>query len=88
MVKGIDKDIKKQIEEGKVFLSDISPVKNAEIEEAFLKSLCKSSSTCYDNNNNNNKIFHHHFNDKKKDYSNENSSEEININIEENYDRS
>ncbi|CRG95948.1 conserved protein, unknown function [Plasmodium gallinaceum] len=40
VVKGIDKNIKKKIEEGKVYLNDISPVKNAEIEEAFLKSLC------------------------------------------------
>lgn len=39
VVKGIDKNIKKKIEEGKICLNDISAVKNAEIEEAFLRSL-------------------------------------------------
>lgn len=39
VVKGIDKNIKKKIEEGKIYLNDISAVKNAEIEEAFLRSL-------------------------------------------------
>lgn len=38
-LKGIDKNTKKKIEEGKIYLNDISAVKNAEIEEAFLRSL-------------------------------------------------
>ncbi|KAI4835587.1 hypothetical protein MKS88_004799 [Plasmodium brasilianum] len=71
VVKGIDKNVKKRIEEGKVYLSDISPVKNAEIEEAFLKSLC-------DNALKNNII------SKKRYYSNK-STKELNIKIEENY---
>ncbi|KJP88257.1 hypothetical protein AK88_02038 [Plasmodium fragile] len=71
VVKGIDKDVKKRIEEGKVYLSDISPVKNAEIEEAFLKSL-------RDNALKNNII------SKKKYYSGK-STKDLNIKIEENY---
>ncbi|ANQ06593.1 Uncharacterized protein PCOAH_00006880 [Plasmodium coatneyi] len=71
VVKGIDKHVKKKIEEGKVFLCDISPVKNAEIEEAFLKSL-------HDNALKNNII------SKKKYYSGK-SAKDLNIKIEENY---
>ncbi|GAW82792.1 hypothetical protein, conserved [Plasmodium gonderi] len=71
VVKGIDKHVKKRIEEGKVYLSDISPVKNAEIEEAFLKSLC-------DNASKNNII------SKKKYYSGK-FTKDLNIKIEENY---
>ncbi|SBT44213.1 hypothetical protein POVWA1_049430 [Plasmodium ovale wallikeri] len=71
VVKGIDKNVKKKIEEGKVYLSDISPVKNAEIEEAFLKSLC-------DNASNKNII-------SKKKYYSQKSSKDVNIKIEENY---
>ncbi|KMZ97578.1 hypothetical protein PVNG_01315 [Plasmodium vivax North Korean] len=71
VVKGIDKHVKKRIEEGKVYLSDISPVKNAEIEEAFLKSL-------RDNALKNNII------SKKKYYSGK-STKDLNIKIEENY---
>ncbi|ETB58247.1 hypothetical protein YYC_03903 [Plasmodium yoelii 17X] len=43
IVKGIDNEIKKKIEEGKIYMGDISPIKNAEIEEAFLKSLYDNS---------------------------------------------
>ncbi|GAB68270.1 hypothetical protein PCYB_131450 [Plasmodium cynomolgi strain B] len=71
VVKGIDKHVKKRIEEGKVYLSDISPVKNAEIELAFLKSL-------RDNALKNNII------SKKKYYSGK-FTKDLNIKIEENY---
>ncbi|CAA9990096.1 conserved protein, unknown function [Plasmodium knowlesi strain H] len=71
VVKGIDKHVKKRIEEGKVYLSDISPVKNAEIEEAFLKSL-------RDNALKNNII-------SKKKYYSGTFNKDLNIKIEENY---
>ncbi|SCO59600.1 conserved protein, unknown function [Plasmodium berghei] len=54
IVKGIDNEIKKKIEEGKIYMGDISPIKNAEIEEAFLKSLYDNSKNS--NNKNNEKI--------------------------------
>ncbi|SCM19643.1 conserved protein, unknown function [Plasmodium chabaudi chabaudi] len=51
IVKGIDNDIKKKIEEGKIFMNNISPIKNAEIEEAFLKSLYNTSKNASNKNN-------------------------------------
>ncbi|SBS89344.1 conserved Plasmodium protein, unknown function [Plasmodium ovale curtisi] len=51
IVKGIDNDIKKKIEEGKIYMTNISPIKNAEIEEAFLKSLYNNSKKANNKNN-------------------------------------
>ncbi|VEV55428.1 conserved protein, unknown function [Plasmodium vinckei vinckei] len=55
IVKGIDNDIKKKIEEGKIYMTNISPTKNAEIEEAFLKSLYNSKNANNKNNEKKNK---------------------------------